>query len=152
MNPIALMTLGLAPMPLRSCAGRTINRDDVDAPQAPAPSAAATKPPQKAEKPIKRAGQKTQRLIRIITHDGPITTVDLAAREGMTTKMVWGLLRYHLIAGTVRRIGDSWHAGIADPATAAAVRHLVSRGWTCIAPENETKAAAGDGGVTHDRP
>lgn len=135
---IALMTIGLEPIPPRPAhipPPPNIDDDELEPAETPPPAAGkAAAIETDTEKPLKRPEQKTQRLLHAITREGPITTSDLAASEGMSTRMVWGLLRYHLMAGTVRRIDDRWHAGTADPAVAAALRLLHKRGWTCTPP------------------
>lgn len=92
---------------------------------------------------------RAQKLIDHIAGEGPIRTAELCSAFDLTSKQVWGMLKYPLLTGKVvhergvwsSSVGkiDAWAAELSAAEAAAveaeAVALLAARGWTCLPPE-----------------
>lgn len=100
-------------------------------------------------RPLHKGQSRTQILLDHIADAGPISTADLCKALGITSRQVWGMLKYPLQTGKViheagmwarnaQEIAD-WQAAIDEAATAKqeadAVALLTMRGWTCVKQE-----------------
>jgi hypothetical protein len=80
---------------------------------------------------------KTAELLGMLERR-PMNTFSLASEAGITSRQVWGLLKYHKDRGRVRYCPESgiWECETAQEVEAIqrAARLLRSKGWKCTPP------------------
>ncbi len=80
---------------------------------------------------------RTAKLLGML-EQRPMNTFSLAAEAGITSRQVWGLLKYHKDKGSVSYCPESgiWERETAKEVEAVkqAVRLLKSKGWKCTPP------------------